>query len=181
VPSMPPMGFHRGFASQALAVETGQKPPCTYQRRARDGSRKDAAMTNRPAFLMAAATVSDYLSSSRRSRPRGPLWMSLPHVSTPGMRAARRASSRSNRAAAAAPSSRRVMRGSRRQAAFGHRRGQARHRTVGDRANLAEPGDRTRTQICLSAPGPRVQPRASDPEFSTPEPRPRRRSARRSP
>jgi hypothetical protein len=49
---MPPAGFHRGFASQALAVETGQKPSSTYQRRARDGSRKDAAMTNRPALLI---------------------------------------------------------------------------------------------------------------------------------
>jgi hypothetical protein len=36
-----------------VAGETGPKPSSTYQRRARDGSRKDAAMTNRPAFVIA--------------------------------------------------------------------------------------------------------------------------------
>jgi hypothetical protein len=34
-----------------MTVETGPKPSSTYQRPARDGSRKDATMTNRPAFL----------------------------------------------------------------------------------------------------------------------------------
>jgi hypothetical protein len=75
----------------------------------------------------------------------------------------------------AAASSRRVVRGSRRQAALGHPRGQTGHRPAGDRANLAESGDRIWTQICLTAAGPCVQRRAATTGVRHRNPRPRRR------